>query len=125
MKLCEESVTIASHGLPNDHPHIARCESMLESTHSILSDIVLCFTVDVIRLASCHQCAGRLDDAIHLLQQCTEILRKSLPSTRQDLCAGEYEKYIYWHDVRSSDCSSVTITRLLKELFQAVLDGNL
>ena len=30
MSLCEESVAIASQCLPNGHPHIVQCESMLE-----------------------------------------------------------------------------------------------
>ena len=77
--------------------HTLQCVSPCWSGN-ILSHILILvavFTVDVSRLASCHQRAGRLDDAIHLLQQCIEILRKSLPSTRQSLCLGKYEKYMF------------------------------
>ena len=45
--------------------------------------------VDLSQLASCHRSAGRLDEAIHLQQQCSEILKQNLPSTRRDLCSCE------------------------------------
>ena len=35
MKLCEESVAIASQCLPNGHPLIADCETMLEFKCSV------------------------------------------------------------------------------------------
>ena len=106
--------------------HTLQCVSPCWSGN-ILSHIVILvvFTVGVSQLVLCHQRAGRLEDAIHLAQQCIEILRKSLPSTRKNLCVGEYSmrSIFYWHEVMSSDCTSATITRLLKELFQACLPG--
>ena len=47
------------------------------------------FVLDLSHLASCHESAGRLDAAIHLEQQCSEILRQNLPSTRSYLCSCE------------------------------------
>ena len=50
-------------------------------------------TTDMSQLASCHDSAGNVDVAIHLIQQCIEILRQNLPSMRKDLCAGECKRY--------------------------------
>ena len=47
------------------------------------------FILDLSQLASCHQSAGRLDEAIRLEQQCVEIDRHNLPSMRRGLCTCE------------------------------------
>ena len=47
------------------------------------------FILDLSQLASCHWSAGRLDEAIRLEQQCSEILKQNLPSMRRDLCSCE------------------------------------
>jgi tetratricopeptide (TPR) repeat protein len=65
MNLSEQSVAIATDCLPKGHPRITEFLSLL---------------------AACHQRAGYLDQAMHLLQQCAEILREGLPSTREDFC---------------------------------------
>ena len=61
-------------------------------SRNVLSDMLMLATVFIIvigQLARCHRRAGRLDQAMHLTQQCISILRQSMPSTRKELCKCE------------------------------------
>ena len=58
-------------------------------------------TVGLKHLANCYQYADRLEEAIHVIQQCIRIERQSLPSTRKELCTCECKQnIIYWQDLR-------------------------